>query len=191
MSYNYRMSASKKYYSLRIELLGFMPMIWRRLMVPSTITLPELHFVIQSAMGWTDSHLHQFEIGGKSYGMPDEYGEMEIVNENGKKLSALLGKEVNEFLYQYDFGDDWHHRVVVEKMQKAHPAWSGPLCVAGERACPPDDVGGTYGYAEFLEAISDPDHEEHIDMLTWVGGIFDPAGFDINSANERISQMYD
>jgi hypothetical protein len=137
-------------------------------------------------MGWTDSHLHQFEIGGQLYGEPDEYGEMPIIPETGKKLSAVLGKDVREFTYQYDFGDNWQHRVVVEQTQSGHPAWSGPLCVAGERACPPEDVGGTHSYQEFLEAISDPDHDEHVHFLSWVGGIFDPEGFDMNSANDRI-----
>ena len=185
------MSASTKYLSLRIELLHFKPLIWRRLMVPASIALPDLHLAIQGAMGWTNSHLHQFEIDGKSYGEPDEYGEVEIVAETGRKLSAVLGKGVAEFVYQYDFGDNWQHRVVVEQSQKAHPAWSGPLCVAGERACPPEDIGGTYGYREFLAAIVDPEHDEHVHSLTWVGGVFDPAGFDINSANERIAAMMD
>lgn len=157
--------------------------------MPATITLPELHVAIQGAMGWTDSHLHQFEIGGKSYGEQDEYGEMDILPEKGKKLSALLGKEVGQFLYQYDFGDDWQHRVVAEQTQNAHPAWSGPLCTAGERACPPEDIGGTHGYEAFLEAIADSKHDEHLAMLTWAGGVFDPEGFDINSANARISFM--
>ncbi len=183
------MSASAKYFSLRIELLHIQPLIWRRLLVPSSISLPDLHLAIQGAMGWTDSHLHQFEINGKSYGEPDPYGEVEIIPEEGKKLSAVLGKEVGEFVYQYDFGDSWEHRVVVEQTQKAHPAWSGPLCVAGEGACPPEDVGGIYGYAAFLEAIADPQHEEHVHLLRWAGGVFDPEGFDINSANERIATL--
>lgn len=183
------MTASKKYYSLRIELLYIKPLVWRRLMVPTTITLAELHLAIQGAMGWTNSHLHQFDIGGKSYGEPDEYGDMAIISEKAKKLSTLLSNAQDEFLYQYDFGDNWQHRVVVEQAQQAHPAWSGPLCVAGERACPLEDVGGTYGYEEFIGAIATAEHEEHVRMLTWVGGIFDPEGFDINSANERIASM--
>jgi hypothetical protein len=181
------MSAPAKYISLRIELLHIQPLIWRRLLVPASITLPDLHLAIQGAMGWTDSHLHQFEIDGKSYREPDPYGEIEIIPEKGKKLSAVLGKEVSEFVYQYDYGDDWQHRVVVEQTQKAHPAWLGPLCTAGERACPPEDVGGIYGYQAFLEAIADPQHEEHVHLLRWAGGIFDPEGFDINSANDRIA----
>jgi hypothetical protein len=183
------MSASPKYVSLRIELLHIKPLVWRRLMVPASIALPDLHLAIQGAMGWTNSHLHQFEIDGKSYGEPDEYDEIEIVSEKGKKPSTALGKGVAEFIYQYDFGDKWQHRIVVEQTQKAHQAWSGPLCVAGERACPPEDIGGAYGYQEFLEAIADPEHDEHVHLLTWVGGIFDPDGFDINSANDRIAVL--
>ena len=179
------------YVSLRIELLHVNPLIWRRLLVPASITLPDLHLAIQGAMGWTNSHLHQFDIDGTSYGEPDEYGEVKILPEQSKKLSTALGKNVREFLYQYDFGDNWQHRVVVEQTQKAHAAWSGPLCAEGERACPPEDIGGSHGYQEFLEAIADPEHDEHVQMLTWVGGIFDPEGFDINSANQRISALLD
>jgi hypothetical protein len=185
------MSASTKYVSLRIELLHIKPLVWRRLMVPASISLLDLHLAIQGAMGWTNSHLHQFEIDGKSYGEPDEYSEIEIVSEKGQKLSAALGKSVAEFMYQYDFGDNWQHRIVVEQTQKVHPAWSGPLCVAGERACPPEDIGGVHGYQEFLEAIADPAHDEHVHLLKWVGGIFDPNGFDINSANERIAILFE
>ena len=185
------MSTSKKYVSLRIELLHIKPLIWRRLMVPASIPLPDLHLAILGAMGWTDSHLHQFEIDGKSYGEPDEYGEVDIIPEKGKKLSAVLDKDVGEFLYQYDFGDNWQHRIVIEQTQAAHPAWSGPLCVAGERACPPEDIGGTHGYQAFLEAIADPNHDEHVHLLSWVGGIFDPEGFDINAANDRIDILLD
>lgn len=109
------MIAPVKYVRLRIELLYIQPLIWRRLLVPAFITLPDLYRAIQGAIGWTDSHLRQFKIDGKSYGEPDSYGEVEIIPESGKKLSAVLGKEVGEFVYQYDFGDDWQHRVVVEQ----------------------------------------------------------------------------
>ncbi|WP_062111228.1 plasmid pRiA4b ORF-3 family protein [Collimonas pratensis] len=183
------MSLSTNYYSLRLELTRIEPLIWRRLLVPVTITLPKLHRAIQGAMGWTNSHLHLFHIGDELYGEPDPYGEMLLIDQKGIKLSSVLAGSVREFVYEYDFGDGWIHRVVVENLQEAHPAWSGSLCVAGQRACPPEDVGGIYGYGEFVDAIADSKREQHVDMLRWVGGAFDPEGFDINSANLRIRRL--
>lgn len=183
------MTTSTTYYSLRIELTRIEPLIWRRLLVPATITLPKLHRAIQGAMGWTNSHLHQFHIDQVRYGEPDPYDDADLMDEKGVKLSALLVGQVREFIYDYDFGDDWQHRVVLEQSQPGHPAWNGSLCAAGQRACPPEDVGGVWGYEEFLRVIADAKHEQHIDMLSWVGGIFDPEGFDVNSANVRIRKL--
>lgn len=177
------------YYCLRLELTRISPMIWRRLMVPATITLPQLHRAIQGAMGWTNSHAHQFQINDQRYGEPDPHGGSTMIDERGIRLSSVLTDDVREFLYTYDFGDDWLHRVVVENVQEANPAWDGSLCVAGQRACPPEDVGGVPGYGELVDAITDLGHEQHSDMLRWVGGAFDPDGFDINSANLRIRPL--
>jgi len=183
------MTESPKYFSLRIELLGIQPLIWRRMMAPVTITLPKLSHAILGAMGWANSHLHQFEIDGKSYGLPVEFDNLEIINEKGTRLAQVLTEHITEFTYLYDFGDGWTHRVVVEGMQPGHPVWSTTVCVAGERACPPEDVGGIPGYMSFLTAISDPTHPENAQMLIWIGGVFDPEGFDVNSANDRIRRM--
>lgn len=180
---------STTYYSLRIELTHSEPMIWRRLLVPANITLPKLHRAIQGAMGWSNSHLHQFHIGNERYSEPDPYDNGRLIDEKGVKLSSLLVEQVREFIYEYDFGDDWQHRLVLEQVQQAHPSWKGSLCTAGQRACPPENVGGIWGYAEFLSAIANPQHEQHIDMLCWIGGVFDPEGFDINSANVRIRKL--
>lgn len=177
------------YYSLRIELMRSEPLIWRRLLVPATITLPKLHRAIQGAMGWTNSHLHQFCIGEDCYGQADLDDDGRLIDEKGIKLSGVLDEQVSEFIYEYDFGDDWQHRVVLEQSLQSHPSWTGSLCTAGQRACPPEDVGGIWGYGEFLSVIADPQHEQHVDMLHWVGGVFDPEGFDINSANSRIRKL--
>lgn len=158
-------------------------------MVPVTITLPKLSHAILGAMGWANSHLHQFEMDGKSYGLPVELDNPDIINEKGKRLAPLLADHIAEFTYLYDFGDGWAHRVVVEGMQPGHPAWTTTVCVAGERACPPEDVGGIPGYVSFLTAISDRTDPENAQMLTWIGGVFDPEGFDVNSANERLRRM--
>lgn len=177
---------SSSIYTLRVQLERIEPLIWRRLQVPTSITLPKLHDVLQAAMGWTDSHLHSFEIGGKHYGMAEEAEELEFIDEKGVKLERVLGESIGELGYEYDFGDSWDHRISVESKTRAKADWPYPLCIGGARACPPEDVGGNYGYEEFLQAIRDPKHEEHDNWLLWAGGLFDPEGFDANAANYRL-----
>ena len=184
-----RRSTTTKIYTLRVELEGIEPLIWRRLQVPTTITLPRLHSVLQVVMGWTDSHLHSFRIGDREYSNAEDLDEVNMLGVKGRKLDALLGDTIREFVYLYDFGDSWEHRIVVESIDKAKPDWPYPLCVAGERAGPPEDVGGTGGYEDFVAAIANPGHEEHEDLLVWVGGAFDPEGFDINSVNRGLRRL--
>jgi hypothetical protein len=182
-------SPSSSIYTLRVELERIEPPIWRRIQVPTSITLPKLHTVLQAAMGWTNSHLHSFAIGGKHYGMAEEAQELEFIDEKGVKLERVLGESIREFDYEYDFGDSWDHHIVVESQTRAKPSWPYPLCIGGERACPPEDVGGDYGYEEFLAAIRNPKHEEHDNWLLWVGGFFDPEGFDANAVNHRLRRL--
>lgn len=180
------MSMLKPAATLRIELLDVKPLVWRRFVAPADIQLPKLHKVIQAVMGWDDEHLHQFAFGGTEYGTPsDEYPDDPTLSEKGVRLSKALGSST-DFEYQYDFGDNWWHRIVVEAMGNPDLALTLPVCLAGENACPPEDVGGTFGYEEFREALADPKHEQHSDYRTWIGGIFDPAGFDVNAVNARL-----
>lgn len=174
---------------LRIELKWLKPVIWRRVRVPASIALGKLHPVIQIAMGWTDSHLHEFTIGGQRYGHADPDWDLahEIITETKVRLDqALAGRKT--FTYLYDFGDNWEHKLKVEKTLPAE-ALAHPHCDAGEYACPPDDVGGVPGYVEFVRAIIDPDHPEHEEMLEWCGGSFDPQLFDINLTNRRLKRI--
>ena len=184
-----RRNSASSICTLRIELQYIEPLIWRRLHVAANIALPRLHSVLQVAMGWTDSHLHSFHIGDRVYSNGEDLEELNMLAEKGHALGSLLGETIREFGYEYDFGDGWEHRIVVESIGKPVPDWFYPLCVAGERACPPEDVGGIHGYQEFLEAIADPDHEEHDRMLVWVGGAFDPEGFDINCVNRELRRL--
>jgi hypothetical protein len=186
-----RKRAASKVYELHVELEHITPLIWRRLLVPATITLPKLHDLLQLAMGWTNSHLHSFQIGNKSYSMADaELDELQMLDEAGYTLEEALGSSVREFFYEYDFGDGWRHRIKLRHIEKPDAEWFYPLCVAGERAAPPDDVGGPPGYEEFLRAIKDPKHEQHKDMLAWAGGVFDPEGFDLNAINRILRFGY-
>jgi hypothetical protein len=184
-----RRKAVAAIYTLRVELHHIQPLIWRRIQVSTDITLARLHDVLQVVMGWTDSHLHSFSIGARGYTNSDDYLELNMLAEKGHNLVALLADTIREFEYEYDFGDGWEHRIVVEATSKPVTDWPYPLCIAGERACPPEDVGGPPGYQDFLHAIADPSHEEHDSTLVWAGGVFDPEGFDINCANRELRRL--
>jgi hypothetical protein len=171
-------------YQLRIDLKGITPKVWRRILVPATIRLDKLHHVLQIVMGWTNSHLHEFTIGDAQYGQP-EYDDMRsIESEKGVSLKKALGG-IARFTYVYDFGDDWEHIIKLEKVLPPGIDVAVPTCLDGENACPPEDVGGPPGYADFLAALADPNHEEHAAMKEWIGGSFDPTAFD----PDRVSAL--
>jgi hypothetical protein len=180
------------WWQLRIELLEVAPTVWRRIIVPETITLPRLHRVLQACMGWTNSHLHEFVINGIRYSEPDPDWDEELrqVDERRVVLQKALGHESRCFDYIYDFGDNWHHIVVVEDPYASRSGRAaGIQCTAGENACPPEDVGGPHGYADFLGAIADPDHEEQSNYLSWSGGSFDPARFELPIVQRALAKI--
>ncbi len=180
--------ASESWWQLRIELLGIDPRVWRRVVVPETITLPKLDRVIQASVGWTNSHLHEFVICGVRYGAPDpEFArELAHIDEKRVELKDALGPNARCFDYVYDFGDDWRHVVLVED---PNAFVTEIRCIAGENACPPEDVGGPPGYAHFLDAVADRKHENHREMLDWVGGAFDVGKFDIAAVNRALAEV--
>jgi hypothetical protein len=182
-----RKRAAPKLYDLHVELENIQPPIWRRVLVPGSIKLPKLHDLLQLVMGWSDSHLHSFEFGKKTFSPAHaDMEELNILDEQKYTLGGVLGESVREFVYEYDFGDSWRHRIQVKSVAQPNTDWFYPLCIAGERAAPPDDVGGVMGYVEFLSAIKDPKHDEHDSMLTWIGGAFDPEGFDLHAINRTL-----
>jgi hypothetical protein len=176
-------------YQIKVTLQETKPPIWRRVHVDANMTLPRLHDVIQVAMGWTDSHLHRFFVGDVEYGQPDPEFEDEMRSEQRVKLAQLVTTEKAWFGYEYDFGDSWNHKIVLEKILPPDPAARYPHCVAGKRACPPEDVGGVWGYSDFLDAIRDAAHPEHDDMLEWCGGAFDPESFSLEQVNEALAHL--
>ncbi len=177
-------------YQLKITLQDIDPPIWRRLLVPADTKLPRLHRLLQTVMGWENYHLHAFAVGELLYGEPDpDFDDARNVNERRVRLGDIAPEVGACFLYQYDFGDNWRHEVLVEKIMSADPIASYPLCTGGKRACPPEDCGGTWGYETFLEAITDPEHEEHEQYLMWIGGAFDPEGFDLNMTNRALRKV--
>ena len=143
-------------------------------------------------MGWTNSHLHQFVVDGEYYSQPEfELGEwdLDVKNEKRIKLQALGLRPTERFVYEYDFGDSWDHEIVIEKVLEREAGIRYPRCVAGKRACPPEDCGGVWGYAEFVETIRNPDHPEHESMLEWAGGHFEPDEFDIEEVNQELQAI--
>ena len=186
------MVVPKSIYQLKVTLTGIDPTIWRQIQVPSALPLSRLHDVLQVAMGWTDSHLHQFEKDGKYWGIPEHYEEddIKVLNERRVDIGKVLLAEGDSMVYVYDFGDDWRHRVVLEKIlpQTATPA--KPVCIAGERRCPPEDVGGPSGYEEFLKVIFEPGHEEFDHFRGWAGGTFHAEEFDAAAVNDILDRMH-
>ena len=176
---------NERFYLLRIQLLDIRPEIWRRFVVPANVTLDRLHDIIQIVMDWTDSHLHEFTIGKKRY---TEYPESEDVLSCGKyRLGDLIKQKGRTFNYLYDFGDSWEHEIVVEESRYSNPKLRTELaCLEGERACPPEDVGGVPGYFEFCNALKDPKHEEHESYMEWSDGNFDSEWFDTDSVNWEL-----
>lgn len=178
-------------YQFKITLLGAKPPIWRRIQVRDC-TLDKFHEHIQTAMGWTNSHLHQFEIKTKRFGDPelldDGFEDSKCEDSTRTFLSDILPRTGKRFAfrYEYDFGDGWEHMVLFEGSPSVATKTKYPQCVDGERACPPEDCGGIEGYAEFLEAIRNPKHKEHASTLEWIGGRFVPEKFNANDATRAM-----
>lgn len=171
---------------LRIALREVEPSIWRRIQVPGSITLMQLADALLVTMGWLGYHLYEYRIGGDAYGDPDpdfDYAR-EIKDLRRIRLERVVRHIGERFEFLYDFGDGWVHDVEVEAIAQPEPRVRYPRLIAGERACPPEDVGGPHGYADFLAAIEDPRHEAHDELLDWVGGDFDPEWFDLDAVNE-------
>jgi len=183
------MPSKAQIYQIKVTLNESKPPIWRRILVRSDITLEHLHYAIQVAMGWTNSHLHQFIVGQTYYGEPyPDYGT-EMRDERRVRLNRIAPGEGAKFRYEYDFGDSWLHDLLVEKVLEPEPGRQYPACVKGKRACPPEDVGGVWGYEMFLEAIRDPGHSEHEMYVEWIGEEFDSEEFDLDRTNEILREL--
>lgn len=179
-------------YRFKILLQDTDPVIWRRIET-NDVTLGELHELIQTAMGWTNSHLHQFEIADAQYTdsrfMMGDFEDFGAIDYSGIRIGDLVSKHGSKLRmgYEYDFGDGWQHEVVLEKVTDCEPGAKYPRCVAGERACPPEDVGGVWGFVDFVEAITNPNHSEYDELLEW-NGPYDPVQFDTAKATRRMKK---
>jgi len=182
-------------YHLKIVLMDSNPPIWRRLQVPANANLGWLHAVLQLAMGWTNSHLHQFNVGGRCYSDPRQLSaeyqdEPEVLDESKSTLRQVVPDEGAQFGYEYDFGDSWTHAISVEKILPPDPPLATfALCLAGARACPPEDCGGVWGYADLLKILKNRKHPEHKSMKEWIGGSFDAECFEITQTNRWLRKL--
>jgi hypothetical protein len=178
-------SKSKLLFRFKITLLEIKPPIWRRIELQDC-SLGDLHKFIQAALGWENEHMHQFFVDGARYGIPDP--ELGIKNEAKVRLSQIAqqGGKGFRFRYEYDFGDSWMHDVVFESSSPNDLGQNFPVCLDGSRACPPEDCGGPWSYEDFLEAIADPRHERHADLMEWIGGEFDPEAFDAKTTTKAM-----
>ena len=176
-------------FQLKITLHESQPPIWRRVIVPVNLTLEGLHIVIQTAMGWSDDHLLQFEIGETRYTGSHPFDDFDDTGEDDSqyRLDEAIGNK-KKFRYEYDFGDSWQHTIVVEKRI---PNTGQPIkivCTGGEMCCPLEDSGGLWGYYEKIAILNDKTHPEHEEIAEWLGS-FDPELFDINAANKSLARL--
>lgn len=174
---------------MKVTLDGLRPPIWRRLVIAGDATLAELHHVLQMAMGWEGCHLHCFRIDDVRYGPADDAAlDLDDVDESTISVAEAFAT-TRQGVYEYDFGDSWEHRLLVEKADVPFTFAGIATCTAGKRACPPEDCGGSWGYANLLEVLSDPDHEEHEESLEWLGEEFDPEEFEPKAVNALLGRF--
>ena len=184
-----KIASSQDIYQIKVTLLGTKPPIWRRLLVPSSLTLAQLHDAVQTAMGWQNCHMHEFRIGRRYFGAPSPEEELMGVtpteDERTVRLSAVLGRVGAKMIYTYDMGDSWEHNIVLEKQLPVDPSAKYPACVDGQLACPPEDCGGVWGFYELQEALDDPRHPRHEEFVDWIGH-FDPQAFSVDKVNRLL-----
>jgi hypothetical protein len=176
-------------YQLKVTLCDIEPPIWRRFQIAGDTNLAQLHRILQITMGWEDYHLHQFDVGGVQYGVPesDVFGSG-LKNEQTVALTEIA-LEGDTFHYEYDFGDAWEHEILVEAVPSRDEGLQYPRCEGGERACPPEDCGGSWGYENLLVALADTEHEDHEDLTEWIGGSFDAEAFDVDAINRSLQKL--
>ena len=176
-------------YRLKITLRDVQPAVWRLIDVLGDTTLPSLHRILQIAMGWENSHLHAFKAGSVTYGSSDPDFDLRFTSERSVRLDEIVRAAKQRFTYDYDFGDGWTHDVLVQSVEPPDPESTYPRFLDGRNACPPEDVGGPPGYQAFLEAFSDPNHEEHREMVEWIGGRFSPHVVDAGSIETGLARL--
>ncbi|MCI0621784.1 MAG: plasmid pRiA4b ORF-3 family protein [Acidobacteria bacterium] len=184
-----RARRNRRLFQFKVTLRGISPPIWRQIQVWEDYTLAQLHRVLQVVMGWENYHLYEFRIGGKPYGPPDPEFGRKIIDAKRTRMRAVLPSVGIHFEYVYDLGDYWQHDLFLEGSPQPASDLTYPRCVAGERNCPPEDVGGPRGYEDYLQAMADPSHEQHEEMMAWRCP-FDPEAFSVEDVNWKLARMF-
>jgi hypothetical protein len=175
---------------LQVTLDDVKPLVRRRIDVPLTIRLDRLHLVFQAAMGWTNSHLYEIRARDVGWGLPDpDWGDGPLDARKTRLIDVLEDVGVKTLKYLYDFGDGWEHTVKLQRITAAIPIAEYPLLIDAVGRCPPEDVGGPWGYADFLEAITDPEHERHFECVEWIGHPFDPNSINIDWLAQEVAKL--
>lgn len=180
-------------YQFKITLREVKPVVWRRLIVPAELTLHDLHKIIQTTMGWTNSHHHNFTKDKAHYSAPESADDDEWMStgeSDSRKviLKELISVESDKLLYTYDFGDNWEHDIFLEKIIPLEPDVFYPVCTDGKMACPPEDCGGVPGYEDLCRVLKNPKHPDYAELIDWLGDVFDPAYFDPDEVNEFLRE---
>lgn len=184
------MRSNPPVYQIKVTLVDSDPSIWRRILLPSDLSLPELHELLQIAMGWENYHLHQFTAGTNTYGVPDPHFPSDIVDETDIRVEVLLPGVGASAVYEYDFGDRWQHELVVEEVLDPSDRVPLPRCLEGERACPPEDCGGIFRYQHLIETARGPNQPEYQELTQWLGENYDPAQFDRSIVNFILGSVF-
>ena len=171
-------------YVVKVSLLGTSPPVWRRILVPRDITLQHLHRTLQTVMGWTNSHLHQFVVQRQRISNPRSRVGTKIANENRTTLGELIWAVGARLLYEYDFGDGWQHELLLEEVLVGDESFQ-QICDAGTQCCPPEDCGGPQGFAELLQALQDANNPSHEEVCEWLGD-YVPESFSADEINRRL-----
>lgn len=169
------MDSERKFFLLKIQLCDTEIPVWRTFVVPSEIKLDLLHIAIQIVMGWENYHLHTFEVDDKTYTIKSLCDDGEMLNEKKFALKDLISKTGDALMYTYDMGDDWMHLITLEDSDYKNASSSPAHCIDGKGTCPPEDVGGVYGFEYFCEVINNPKHKEYKQMYEWV---YEQCGYD-------------
>ena len=184
-------TALREIYQIKVQLMDIRPPIWRRCLLSSTSSLKDFHEILQVVMGWENYHLHLFVVNDTRYGEidPEFANEDDWDDESAVKLKDIFRSVGDSMLYQYDFGDGWQHKITLEKILPFNTDQVLPQCIKGKRHCPPEDVGGTWGYDNMIEILSDPSHPEYRSMKEWVGENFEPEHFSVSEVNTMLAEL--
>lgn len=183
------MTNMSKIYQFKIELMGISPSIWRSVQLNDNTQLLDLHYAVQIAMGWYDSHLYQFKNNELIYGDPDALEDESVLDDSVVNVVDVFKAEKDSIDYVYDFEDNWEHKIILEKIIESPKPLEHMLCVGGKRNCPPEDCGGVAAYLDMLEVLKTPDTEEYTELIEWLGGEFDPEFFEMSIINESFKEI--